>query len=102
MVIKALGSSAPEILLSIIEIVANQFRAGDLGPGTIVGSFWKIFVSMKKKNYSSEIWDDKKSLKFHFFRIFPLLKISLSCIFLKFHQKSHIALPPPYACLFSW
>ncbi|XP_076336894.1 sodium/calcium exchanger 2-like [Tachypleus tridentatus] len=34
----ALGSSAPEILLSIIEIVGNSFKAGDLGPGTIVGS----------------------------------------------------------------
>ncbi|KIH52102.1 hypothetical protein ANCDUO_17798 [Ancylostoma duodenale] len=33
----ALGSSAPEILLSIIEIVGNGFRSGDLGPGTIVG-----------------------------------------------------------------
>lgn len=34
----ALGSSAPEILLSVIEVVGNQFEAGDLGPGTIVGS----------------------------------------------------------------
>ncbi|VDO34626.1 unnamed protein product [Onchocerca flexuosa] len=34
----ALGSSAPEILLSVIEITANHFRSGDLGPGTIVGS----------------------------------------------------------------
>ncbi|KAK6170123.1 hypothetical protein SNE40_018595 [Patella caerulea] len=34
----ALGTSAPEILLSVIEIVGNNFRAGDLGPGTIVGS----------------------------------------------------------------
>ncbi|VDM97099.1 unnamed protein product [Thelazia callipaeda] len=34
----ALGSSAPEILLSIIEIITNNFRVGDLGPGTIVGS----------------------------------------------------------------
>ena len=34
----ALGSSAPEILLSIIEIVGNNFTSGDLGPGTIVGS----------------------------------------------------------------
>lgn len=34
----ALGSSAPEILLSIIEIWAKNFEAGDLGPGTIVGS----------------------------------------------------------------
>ncbi|XP_054264187.1 sodium/calcium exchanger 1 isoform X3 [Macrosteles quadrilineatus] len=34
----ALGSSAPEILLSIIEIYAKNFHAGELGPGTIVGS----------------------------------------------------------------
>ena len=34
----ALGSSAPEILLSIIEIVGNKFEPGELGPGTIVGS----------------------------------------------------------------
>ncbi len=34
----ALGSSAPEILLSVIEIMGNNFEAGDLGPGTIVGS----------------------------------------------------------------
>lgn len=34
----ALGSSAPEILLSIIEIAGNGFRSGELGPGTIVGS----------------------------------------------------------------
>ncbi|KAH8366888.1 hypothetical protein KR200_006246 [Drosophila serrata] len=34
----ALGSSAPEILLSVIEIYAKDFDSGDLGPGTIVGS----------------------------------------------------------------
>ncbi|CAD6196116.1 unnamed protein product [Caenorhabditis auriculariae] len=34
----ALGSSAPEILLSIIEVMAKGFEAGDLGPNTIVGS----------------------------------------------------------------
>jgi len=34
----ALGSSAPEILLSCIEIVGQGFQAGELGPGTIVGS----------------------------------------------------------------
>ena len=34
----ALGSSAPEILLSCIEIIFNDFKAGELGPGTIVGS----------------------------------------------------------------
>lgn len=41
----ALGSSAPEILLSIIEIYAKDFEAGDLGPGTIVGSAaYNLFV----------------------------------------------------------
>ncbi|XP_061733514.1 sodium/calcium exchanger 2b [Nerophis ophidion] len=34
----ALGSSAPEILLSVIEVCGHQFKAGELGPGTIVGS----------------------------------------------------------------
>lgn len=34
----ALGTSAPEILLAIVEIVGNGFQPGDLGPGTIVGS----------------------------------------------------------------
>lgn len=34
----ALGTSAPEILLSIIEIFTLNFQAGDLGPSTIVGS----------------------------------------------------------------
>jgi len=30
----ALGSSSPEILLSIIEVIGNRFEAGELGPGT--------------------------------------------------------------------
>ena len=34
----ALGSSAPEILLSVIEITTSKFYAGALGPSTIVGS----------------------------------------------------------------
>ncbi|GIY66681.1 hypothetical protein CEXT_654691 [Caerostris extrusa] len=34
----ALGSSAPEILLSVIEVIGQGFEAGELGPGTIVGS----------------------------------------------------------------
>ncbi|CAG5131721.1 unnamed protein product, partial [Candidula unifasciata] len=41
----ALGSSAPEILLSVIEICGNKFEAGDLGPSTIVGSAaYNLFV----------------------------------------------------------
>lgn len=34
----ALGSSAPEILLSVIEVIGHDFEAGSLGPSTIVGS----------------------------------------------------------------
>lgn len=34
----ALGSSAPEILLAVIEIISNDFHSGSLGPSTIVGS----------------------------------------------------------------
>mmetsp|Transcript_62223 Transcript_62223/g.117598 ORF Transcript_62223/g.117598 Transcript_62223/m.117598 type:complete len:317 (-) Transcript_62223:302-1252(-) len=34
----ALGSSAPEILLSLIELCGNKFYSGHLGPSTIVGS----------------------------------------------------------------
>ncbi|XP_049918852.1 sodium/calcium exchanger 3 isoform X3 [Epinephelus moara] len=34
----ALGSSAPEILLSVIEVCGHGFRSGELGPATIVGS----------------------------------------------------------------
>ena len=41
----ALGSSAPEILLSIIEVVGKNFKSGELGPGTIVGSAaFNLFV----------------------------------------------------------
>lgn len=41
----ALGSSAPEILLSVIEIFGNDFESGDLGPNTIVGSAaYNLFV----------------------------------------------------------
>ena len=29
----ALGSSAPEIILNVIEIIGSGFVAGDLGPG---------------------------------------------------------------------
>ena len=34
----ALGSSAPEILLNVIEVLTGGFNAGELGPSTIVGS----------------------------------------------------------------
>lgn len=44
----ALGSSAPEILLSVIEVCfMNNFQAGELGPSTIVGSAaFNLFIIM--------------------------------------------------------
>merc|ERR1719174_3644144 len=41
----ALGSSAPEIFLAVIENFKNGFHTGDLGPNTIVGSAsFNLFV----------------------------------------------------------
>lgn len=41
----ALGSSAPEILLAVNEILKNEFHSGELGPSTIVGSAaFNLFV----------------------------------------------------------
>jgi len=41
----ALGSSAPEILLSVVEILRNKFIFGELGASTIVGSAaFNLFV----------------------------------------------------------
>ena len=41
----ALGSSAPEILLSVIELLSNGWYSGSLGPSTIVGSAaFNLFV----------------------------------------------------------
>merc|ERR1719183_3077305 len=34
----ALGSSAPEIMLSVLELFKNEMYSGELGPSTIVGS----------------------------------------------------------------
>lgn len=33
-----LGTSAPEVFLSLIEVVGHNFEAGFIGPGSIVGS----------------------------------------------------------------
>lgn len=34
----ALGSSAPEIILALVEVIGDDFFAGELGPSTILGS----------------------------------------------------------------
>ena len=38
MSLMALGSSAPEIMLNVLDILLGDFFIGDLGPSTIVGS----------------------------------------------------------------
>ena len=56
----ALGSSAPEILLSVIEIFGNHFEAGDLGPSTIVGSAaFNLFIIIAVCIYVSYISNSK-------------------------------------------
>jgi len=48
----SLGSSAPEILLSVIEIIGERFEVGSLGPSTIVGSAaFNFFVIIGICNY---------------------------------------------------
>lgn len=49
----ALGTSAPEILLSIIEIFSNNFQAGDLGPGNRLFFFSNIHTSSNIRGYLS-------------------------------------------------
>lgn len=69
----SLGCSAPEILLSGIEIVGNGFDAGELGPGAIVGSaaFNLIFVLGMLCNDGSI----RKHVNSH-----PVFEISLRCV----------------------
>ena len=38
------GSSAPEILLAVIGIIGNNFESEKLGPSTIVGSVYMLFL----------------------------------------------------------
>lgn len=49
----ALGCSAPEILLSSIEIISKNFEAGELGPGSTVGSAaFNLFVIIGVCNWA--------------------------------------------------
>ncbi|XP_078724393.1 sodium/calcium exchanger 3 isoform X7 [Lampetra fluviatilis] len=64
----ALGSSAPEILLSIIEVVGHEFKAGELGPSTIVGSAaFNMFVIIGLCVY---VIPDGESRKIKHLRVF--------------------------------
>lgn len=58
----ALGSSAPEILLSILELtLMNEMYAGDLGPSTIVGSAaFNLFVIIAVCIYAIDDGDVRK------------------------------------------
>ncbi|XP_078262385.1 sodium/calcium exchanger 3 isoform X1 [Rhinoraja longicauda] len=64
----ALGSSAPEIMLSLIEVCGHGFRAGELGPSTIVGSAaFNMFVIIAICVYSIP---DGESRKIKHLRVF--------------------------------
>jgi solute carrier family 8 (sodium/calcium exchanger) len=59
----ALGSSAPEILLTVIEVCGKNFQAGELGPSTIVGSAaFNLFVIIAICVYSIPC-DDHRQIK---------------------------------------
>jgi len=61
----ALGSSAPEILLAVVETCGLGFQAGDLGPGTIVGSaaFNLLFITAICISCLDESEDDPSKLQ---------------------------------------
>jgi len=61
----ALGSSAPEILLAVVETVSLKFQSGDLGPGTIVGSaaFNLLFITAICISCLDEDKDDSTALE---------------------------------------
>lgn len=59
----ALGSSAPEILLTVIEVCGKNFEAGELGPSTIVGSAaFNLFIIIAICVYSIPC-DDHRTIK---------------------------------------
>lgn len=63
----ALGSSAPEILLSIIEVIAQDWHPGDLGPSTIVGSAaFNMFVIIAICVWSVDEYKKIKHLRVFF------------------------------------
>ncbi|MEQ2304699.1 Sodium/calcium exchanger 2, partial [Ameca splendens] len=64
----ALGSSAPEILLSVIEVCGHNFNAGELGPGTIVGS--AAFNMLVIIGLCVSVIPDGKSRKIKHLRVF--------------------------------
>lgn len=63
----ALGSSAPEILLSIIEVIGQDWHPGDLGPSTIVGSAaFNMFVIIAICVWSVDEYKKIKHLRVFF------------------------------------
>lgn len=73
----ALGSSAPEILLSVIEIIGRNFKAGELGPSTIVGS--AAFNLFMITAVCTSVIPDDEVRRIKFLRVFAFT--SMSAIF---------------------
>ena len=70
------GSSAPEILLAVIGIIGNNFESEKLGPSTIVGSVYMLFllIFVMRILRQSLIFSHGRSASFN------LLAISAVCI----------------------
>eukprot|EP00658_Telonema_sp_P-2_P048972 TRINITY_DN3723_c0_g1_i7.p1 TRINITY_DN3723_c0_g1~~TRINITY_DN3723_c0_g1_i7.p1 ORF type:complete len:869 (+),score=224.76 TRINITY_DN3723_c0_g1_i7:158-2764(+) len=66
----ALGSSAPEILLSVIEVLSNNFFSGELGPSTIVGSAaFNMFIIISVCILAIDEGDSRTIMDFNVFLI---------------------------------
>ncbi|XP_046660345.1 sodium/calcium exchanger 3-like isoform X1 [Homalodisca vitripennis] len=64
----ALGTSAPEILLSVVEIVGHNFESGALGPGTIVGSAaYNLLIITSVCMLALEVGDTRRIARFKVF-----------------------------------
>ena len=70
----ALGSSAPEILLSVIEIIGRNFQAGELGPSTIVGS--AAFNLFMITSVCTSVIPDGEVRRIKFLRVFAFTSSS--------------------------
>ena len=82
----ALGSSAPEILLAVVETVSLKFEAGELGAGCIVGSaaFNLLFITaicisclpFKKDKNGDDIESEMEVRKIEEFGVFVITAVA--------------------------
>jgi Ca2+/Na+ antiporter len=72
----ALGSSAPEIMLSLVETLLNDFYSGELGPSTIVGSAaFNLFAIIAVCIFSIPSWEVRRIKELDVFHITAVFSI---------------------------